>query len=335
MEIEDITFSPEKNKEWDEFVERSPGGTIYHSSHWKSLYNALAIPQQRMRIICCRHNVDGKIIGGCTFLEKERYGFRLAVNAIATQYAGFLLPPATGEKISDTITQHHRILSEIASYLSRRYHNVHLFCGPGLTDFRPLQQKGWLITPAYTYFLSLDDIEKLWQQFDGSVRRQIKKGENQGLQLCHTFNATSFVRLIDETFRRHHQRNPIPDGLVRLVIEDESFVDKRVLIGAEDKDGNLASGVIVLRDSKRAYYAFSATRTDVMGTGVHSWLLWEMFKHLNQQGIHQFDFLGGNIPSIARFKEKFNPELGIYFSTLHFGSYVLKALKWIRSLLKH
>ena len=287
-----------------------------------------------MRILCCRDKADGKIIGGCTFLEKQRYGFRLAVNAIATQYAGFLLPPATGEKISDTIYRHHRIMSTIADYLSRRYHNVHLFCSPGMMDFRPLQQKGWLISPAYTYFLRIDDIEELWKKFDGSVRRQIKKGEKQGLRLCTEFSAKSLVQLVDETFRRHHQRNPIPEGLISQVIENESFVDKRSLIGAVDSSGNLASGIIVFRDRRRAYYAFSATRSDAMGTGVHSWLLWEMFKNLNQQGIHQFDFLGGNIPSIARFKEKFNPELVIYYSTLYYGSNILRSLKWIRSLFK-
>jgi hypothetical protein len=137
--------------------------------------------------------------------------------------------------------------------------------------------------------------------------------------------------MIEETFQRHKQVNPIPSKLMSLMIEDKEFSSNRLQVGALDDSGNLACAIIVLHDSKRAYYSLASTRSDMVGSGIQSWLIWELFKILNSEGILEFDFLGANIPSIARFKEKFNTEPVVYYSALYRRSPALKILKSIRS----
>lgn len=334
MQVTEIDLASPGKEEWDSFVEQAPAGTIFHSSKWLALYNALNIPGQQQRVICCREQSEGKIIGGCTFLEKHRYGFRLAVNAIATQYAGFLLPPPTAEKLSATLTMQRLIFSALAQYLCQRFHQVWLFNAPGITDLRPLQQSRWLVSPAYTYFINTERLESFWEQIDGSIRRQIKKGEKSGFKLTDNFQASEFLGLLTESFRRHRATNPIPAEFVIQLLQSPALQENRLLIGAEDNAGQLASGIVVLYDRRRAYYVLAATRSDALGSGVHSWLIWELFQQLNRRGIFQFDFLGANIPSIARFKEKFNPQLVTYYCTIYWGSLLLRGLKWLKQLIQ-
>ncbi|MCX7765884.1 MAG: GNAT family N-acetyltransferase [Candidatus Sumerlaeia bacterium] len=334
MQVTEIDLASPARDEWDSFVDVAPAGTIFHSSKWLALYSSLNIQGERQRIICCRQQSEGKIIGGCTFLEKQRYGFRLAVNAIATQYAGFLLPPPTSEKLSSTLTKHHLIFSSLTQYLSQRFHQVWLFNAPGITDLRPLQQSRWLVSPAYTYFVNTERLESLWDQLDGSIRRQIKKGEKIGFRLTDHFQASEFLSLLTESFRRHNVSNPIPDEFIIQLLQSPTLQENRLLIGAEDNAGQLASAIVVLYDRKRAYYVLAATRSDILGSGVHSWLIWELFRELHRRGIFQFDFLGAIIPSIARFKEKFNPQLVTYYCTIYWGSLLLRGLKWLRQLIR-
>ncbi len=331
MEIVDITHSFDMHREWDDCVQSAPAGSVYHLSRWVTLYNSLKIPSQTMKILCCRRLSDGHIMGGCLLLEKERYGFRLAVNALATQYAGFILAPHGGNKLSDEVSRNNRILSLLMEHLRENYHQVYLYSGVGLNDLRVFRNAGWQVAPAYTYFVNLEDMSDLWDQLDGSLRRQIKKGERQGLQITKTLKATEFNQILDDTFARHNQNNPISHMLVSSLIEDDTWKANRFLLGAVDGSERLQSGIIALYDTKRAYYSFAATHSDVMGTGVHSWLIWELFKVLNAKGIHTFDFLGANIQSIARFKEHFNPEIKLYYSTTYWGSSLLRALKWFRA----
>ena len=333
MQIEELTTAA-AYEEWNSFLRSTPGGTIYHSSQWVEINNALAVPGQMMRIICCRSKTSGEIVGGCTFLDKRKYGFRLAVNPILTQYAGFVLSAPDASKLSDSITRNHYALSLMAAFLRKHFHEISLYSAPGVYDLRPLQQKKWLVSPAYTYFLKLDNTEFLWEQFDGSVRRQIKKGEKQGYDIITEMSESDIQPLIDATFHRRHQQNPISMRLVGHIIADQRLQEHRFIIAARDQAGKVVSAIIALVDDKRAYYTLSATIDSAVGSGVQSWLLWSLFTVLHDKGIREFDFLGANIPSIARFKEKFNPETIHYFSAIRRNSHSLRLLKAIRKVIK-
>ncbi len=334
MGIEETILLPEQIKEWDTFVENAPGGTVYHTSHWIRGYNSILPEGMTMKVLCCRSSSNNEIIGACTLMEKKRYGFRLAVNGIATQYAGFLFPPPPGEKISSTISRNHAALQELSAYLHRRYHETHLQSAPGVFDFRPLQHRGWEVAPAYTYYVDISEPQKTREAFDGSVRRQIKKAEKHEFNIVDTFSPGDFIALIEDTFRRQNQANPIPADLIRRVVGHEDFKEHRLLLGAIDLSGTLKAGIVALKDTRRAYYTFSATGSDMRGSGIQSLLLWELFNRLHDIGVTEFDFLGANIPSIARFKEKFNAEPKVYYSVFQRHSLILGVLKNVRQLIK-
>jgi hypothetical protein len=315
-------ISPSQYDEWDAFVAASLQGTVYHLSAWKRVMDGAT--SATMRLFGC---FDGeRLIGGCALTEKVQLGYRAALNALTTHYAGFILPPCESTKVSDVFSREHSIISAFARFLTRHYHQIYLFNPPGLKDLRPLLATGWKVSPCYTYILEIGDEERLWDALEGSVRRSIRKAEQERFELRTSVDAGQMAEIVEQTFARRSFRGVLSTLLVRALCESPELAPYRFTLSAWSGQSTMASAIVALLDNRSAYYALAATRSDYLNSGVHSLLIWELLKHLGKK-VRRFDFVGANIPSIARFKEGFNPRLETYFSVEKWTSSLFHCLK--------
>jgi hypothetical protein len=320
LQVQEI--SPTHYEEWDAFVSTSLQGTVYHLSAWK---RAMAGSSSgTMRLLGCFEGE--RLVGGCTLTEKRQLGYRAALNALTTHYAGFLLPPCESTKVSDVFSREHSILSTFAEFFTRHYHQIHLFNSPGLRDMRLFIGAGWKVSPCYTYVMELGDEERLWEALEGSVRRSIRKAEQERFEIRTSADAGQMVEIVSATFARRALHGLLAEPLVRALCVGSELTPHRFALSAWTGQGTMASAIVALLDSRSAYYALAATRAEYLNSGVHSLLIWELLKHLGKK-VRRFDFLGANIPSIARFKEGFNPKLETYFSVEKWTSIVFRCLK--------
>jgi hypothetical protein len=304
---------------WDDFVAGSPQGCLYHKSCWKQIIDA-GTPYT-MRLYGCFHG--GTLVGGCALTEKIQLGRHAGVNALTTPYAGFLLSPPSGTKISDQTSHEHAILSALVRFLEPRFHQITLYNSPGLADVRPLTQRGWSAVPCYTYVLDISEPRHVWEGMDGSVRQAIRKAMKQQFIIGISRDVEGFYNLLHKTFGRRRLPNLISRRLIEKVMESETLKDRRFLLTAQPRSGELASSILVLRDQTAAYYALAATDPAFYETGVHSLLIWELIQRLSPV-VGALDFVGANIASIARFKEGFNPQLKTYYCVEKWRSLLLK-----------
>lgn len=311
---------------WDDFVAASPQGCFYHTSCWKQIIDA-GTPYT-MRLYGCF--LGGTLVGGCALTEKVQLGRITAVNALTTPYAGFVLPPPSGTKISNQTSHEHAILSVLIRFLETRFHQITLYNSPGLADVRPLTQSGWSVYPCYTYVLDIREPAKVWDGMDGSVRQAIRKAVKQQFLIGTSTDVESFYGLLDKTLGRRRLPNLIPRRLLDTVMHAQSLKDHRLLLTVQPKSGGLASGILALWDRTTAYYALAATDPALYETGVHSLLIWEMIQRLSPV-VGALDFIGANIPSIARFKEGFNPQLKTHYCVEKWRSLLLK---WSKRLVR-
>ncbi len=311
---------------WDDFVAASPQGCFYHTSCWKQIIDTGT--EYTMRLYGCF--LGGTLVGGCTLTEKVQLGRHAAVNALTTPYAGFLLLPASGTKISDQTSHEHAILSALSRFLEARFHQITLYNSPGLADVRPLTQSGWSAVPCYTYVLDISEPRRVWERMDGSVRQAIRKAVKQQFHVGTSTDVDSFYSLLDKTLGRRRLPNLIPRRLLDTLMHTDSLKDRRFFLTAQPKSGGLASGILVLWDQTTAYYALAATDPALYGSGIHSLLIWELIQRLSPV-VGILDFVGANIPSIARFKEGFNPQLKTHYCVEKWRSLLLK---WSKRLVR-
>ncbi len=324
-------LEPHEFESWDRFVELSPQGTVYHSSAWAQAISQAYAPSRPVIWGC----FEGKmLVGGCVVLEREKFGLSTAVTPLLTPYAGFVLDLSQSEKFSDRASHAHMILTALGSLLGDNYAYVNLALAPHVEDIRPLQQLGFLISPRFTYYLNMRLLpEEHWNRFDGSARRLIRKAEKEPFELSARLPTEPAYRLFEETFRRRGEECPVSRELFEAILEHRALTPYRSIIAAWHED-QLAGYVVLLAFGQTLYYAIAAHAAEYLPLGVSSLLVWEIIRQYAGQQWLTFDFIGANIPTIARFKENFNPHLQLYFQVERYGLAALKIGKDLLSLIR-
>ena len=316
---------------WDEFVASSPHGTLFHTSVWKRVVDSAVAPARLVLAGC----FDGfMLVGGCVALDRERYGQHTAVTPLVTPYSGFLLENPLGEKLSDQTSRQFEVMMALTLWMQKEYPYQNLVNPPHLEDMRPLIQAGYRLTPRFTYLINLKlPAEEIWQRFDGSVRRQIKKAEREGFELSDEMDPGEGYALLESTFARRGEECPVPREMFEAVLCAEPLREYRQVMAAH-RGNRLASYVVALKFQRTLYYELAATHPDFLATGVSSLLIWELVKSHACEAWNFFDFVGANIPSVARFKEGFNPRLQMHFQAEYLGDPLIKLGKTVLDFLK-
>jgi len=321
----EILNSSMKGK-WDEFVEGSPQGTIYHKWTWKLVVDCVPYYSQKILGIF----KSEQIVGGVVWTEKKNWKFHSAANALATQYLGFLLSPSSSTKLSEIVSDQQEIINEGLNYLEKNYDEINLVLPVDFLEIRPFNQRNYSVIPQMTYYLNFENEGELWDRLDGSLRRQINKADTMGFSFEQNFSSNEFQSILKATFSRKSDQIIIPLEIITGAVEEESLKDNRYLFCAREKPGGkMIAGILILFDSKRCYYSLAGTDSDFLSTGVQPWLIWQTLKYLRSHKITTLDFIGANIPSIARFKEHFNPTPKLYFKVQKFPSktfYIIKKI---------
>ncbi|MDY6844912.1 MAG: peptidoglycan bridge formation glycyltransferase FemA/FemB family protein, partial [Thermodesulfobacteriota bacterium] len=69
---------------------------------------------------------------------------------------------------------------------------------------------------------------------------------------------------------------------------------------------------IIILDRKRAYYINGASKNEFRSLGASNLLQWEAIKTAKAKDIEQYDFVGSDIPRLAKFKKSFGGELTLH-----------------------
>lgn len=316
---------------WDAFVASSAQGTLFHTSVWKKVIDSIYAPASLLLLGCFE---GPALIGGCVALDRRRMGQRTAVTPLQTPYVGYLLDPVLGEKLSDQVSRQSETLSALAGWMSRSFQFQHLINAPHLEDARPLIQAGYQLSPRFTYVLNLKlPAEELWERFDGSVRRQIRKAERANFELSANFDLSQGYSLFEGTFTRRGGKCPVSWEFFQEIAGGETLAPWREIFCAHE-EGRLAGFVVLLKFESTLYYALASTDAEYLSKGVSSLLIWEIVRTFSNQEWSTLDFVGANIPSIARFKEGFNPKLLMHFQAEHYSSASLRIAKMLLNMIR-
>lgn len=322
---------PHEYDTWDEFVGRSPQGTLFHTSVWKRVIDSSS-EAGHLKLIGCFD--DFGLLGGCVLFERERFGHLTGVTPLLTPYVGILLDIDVGEKLSDRISRDTEVLDHLIRHLLDNYEYVNLINPPHLEDVRPLVQAGFQLVPRFTYYLNLRlPAEEHWARFDGSARRQIKKAQRENFDLLAHVHPAEGYELLTRTYARRGENCPVSKELFEAVVGHEGLREYREIIAAY-LNNQLIAYIVLLKFRQTLYYGIAATHSDYLSTGVSSLLIWEILQQYGNREWREFDFVGANIPSIARFKENFNPRLQMYFQMEYFGHAYLRLGKTLLERLR-
>jgi len=306
IEIRELKKS--EYKIWDELVESSPQGTIFHSSSWLSTYSELL--NKKLKIYGCFQ--DEQLVGGCSLFIRKLGPFKKALSTIRMiPYGGVILGDLQGK----SVRKREHFQRTIINVLCDKFNNngfdyIHLCNSPSFTDIRPFLWNGWEVGGVkYTYYLSLSNIES---NISRDVRVNIKKAVKNNIIIEKSDDISSFYELLLMTLLRQNEQIPVSKNFFENIIELLYEKEMGELWIARTPSDEVAAAEIVVFDNKRAYRWSAASHTELRKTGAAMLLQYTIAQKLKNK-FNEIDLVGANTPNIAEFKAAFNPKLIPYY----------------------
>ncbi|MEQ8819151.1 MAG: GNAT family N-acetyltransferase [Sumerlaeia bacterium] len=219
----------------------------------------------------------------------------------STAYSGPYLFPGRPESV----------LAHFLRELQRRYLAVRVVPSPfAELGANPREApSGWFAATSHTGVLDLSQgTGELWESFDKRARQRVRKAEKLGVTVAPGRCPDVFARL----YRTIYEHKELAFGIeerdvartVRLLAENGA-AEVWIARTAEDEP---AAGLVVGRDTGRAYFLLAGSHPELRKTDAMTLLWWTVLRELAAQRVGQVDLVGMDEEAVARFKRSFSPQ---------------------------
>lgn len=239
-----------------------------------------------------------QVVARMPYVMKTRLGFRLLVMPPLTQSLGPWIAPLQG-KYATRLSREHELLSRLIEQLPefdffrQSFHST-------FTNWLPFYWRDFSQTTRYTYVLpQIGDIQSLWANLRGNIRREIRKGERE-VRVRESYDIDALMKLCQLTFSRQGLEMPFAKAVVqRIVAACRARNCCRILIAA-DTAGQVHSGLLVVWHEQCAYYLLGGSDPALRTSGAASLLMWRAIQ-LASEVSRSFDFEGSMLQPVERF----------------------------------
>lgn len=265
-----------------------------------------------------------EVIGFLPYYIVVKHNFKLIVIPPLTPYQGIWLKYPDELKYTNQLS----FEKEAITTLIEKLPNVDDFRQkffPSFTNWLPFYWKGYNQTTRYTYIIEdLTDLDRIFDEFRGNIRREIKKAELV-LTIENTEKIEDLFQFLLDVFTEKSEKNLISKDLLTRIAEYCKKNNCGEILIAKDTDNQIHSVLFYVWDSESAYYLTGATNSNFKTTGSMSLLLWEAIKR-SKDRTKAFNFEGSMIESIERYFRAFGGKQIPYFE-IHKNNSIL--LRWL------
>jgi len=294
-------------KTWDEFVDNSPQGTLFHKSYW------LEASGRKFLVYGCFKG--GQLVAGIPVVCKSKFGVRYASHPQLTPYLGIVFKPDHDLKYVSRISDQKQISREISKRLKEDFSSIKISFAPFPVDLQPFIWEGFTANVSYTYLLSIDDLELVWKNMDKKRRNDIRRAEEDGIYVETSSNFNEIFSLVEKTLRR--QKGKVDRQIASKYNETLSERNQCKSLLAKNKRGDIIAGAYTVWDNKRAYYLLGGFDPEKSQRGASAIAVWEAIKFTKKElGLNEFDFEGSMIPEVEQFFREFGGKLTPRYSVI-------------------
>jgi hypothetical protein len=292
-----LTPTADRDADWNEAMDASFHATVFGDARY---LEAMAPPSRR-HVEHVRCDLDGEK-AGAALAVRQRGPLQDVALPLFTPYSGLLLPDfaeAAVHKGADA-------LSRTAETLESRYGKIRVHLPPSVSDVRGLQQRGWTVSPLYTYCL---DVTAGLDGWSSGARRKARKSAPEFDVGIESGAAPGIIELVHEGYTRNGGTPPGQANQLAAAVRSLEAAGLAECLTAR-KDENLEAGIVLLHGPKASYYWMAGSKPGPAMTV----LLAAAMDRLAERGASVFDLVGANTPRIAEFKRRLGAHLVQYWA---------------------
>ena len=221
--------------------------------------------------------------------------------------------PSAKRRTIDSRTE--RFIEGCLDWITDRFAPMYTtFTTAAVTDLRSFDWNGYDIDPEYTYVVDLNGSpESLLERFSADARRnvsdvpdriEIDRGDGDDVewivrQVAARYDEQDRPFGLDPTYvRRLYER--LPDGAIVPYV------------GRVDDEPK--GGILVLEWTDTRLRWLGGFKVDDVDVPVNDILDWQIMCDGIDRGMDRYDMVGAGVPSINRYKAKFNPRLETHYT---------------------
>lgn len=309
-ELEARLLTESEYNQWDQLVEQSKQGTIFHLSKWiTTTANSLHLDYAIIGVF-----KDSQLIGGCSFFIKNKFHiFKIGYTSVPLTFFGGLvmsLPKST--KVRESEQREHTIISSILEKIqTSNFFYLSLINSPDLIDIRPFKKQGWREHVYYTYIVSLEN--DIFKNLSSKVRTNIRKAQKLGITVKKEYNPDIYWELTKSTFGKQNMKVPYQKKHLFALMEMIRQNNLGEMWIARTPNGEPASADFIIWDNKQAHRWIAASDEQFKDTNATSLLIFEIFLDLQKKGFHDINMMSANMSNLKAFTTAFNPRLVQYY----------------------
>jgi hypothetical protein len=305
-------------EEWDNFVDSSDNGTIFHKREFLSYHPAGRFNDASFLIL-----KDNKILALYTAAIVEREGRKVLASHPGASYGSFVYNSNLNFKEAHAMVD---ILQEYASTL--KVNRIQLTPPPiiyqtkysNYIDFALVRNGFSYLKRDVSSIVQLDfKKDDLLSTYRAEARTAVKKSIKQGIEIVECENFKEYYEILKKNLKLRHNVSPA-HTLDELILLKKMFPAKIRLWGAFLKD-KLIAGVCNFSSNPKVVLAFYISHDeDYQEYRAVNLLFYEIMKRYKEEGFRFLDFgiFTVNMEpnwGLGRFKENFGAR-GIFRDTL-------------------
>jgi len=307
-------LSESDHKIWDDLVQNSDQGTVFHEFDWLKLMEKYT----DSKLILLTATYGDEIFAGIPLFLQESYAC-LIKRILSPPYptmVHYLGPIFNGYNHWKENIRQYRLScfqKKLDEYLQRiNPHSILIVTPPNMLDMRSLSQAGYLVMPKYTYVADVSDLKHVWKGFKKKLRSSIMKAEKNGLRIeeANLSGYNLVTHLLSDRIKEKGQRLEVSSEYLFEVYRTFHPKNLRVVIcGYEQED---LGGLVSTQHKDKVTIWLCATEKSPKFASPTDLLYWETIKWTNENGYRYCEILFAE--SQVEYKSKYNFGLVSYFS---------------------
>ncbi len=330
MAIEVTTFDPDDSAEaaeWNRYVERSPNTNPF--------FRAEALSLQAAATETTAHLLAGfkgqEAVGLFPIFAYRKGPLTAAFSPAPYSWSCYLGPAMVnmhGLKQRKVDSRTKRFIEGCLEWLAAELSPVYTQINTGeFADVRPFVWEGYDIQPRYTYVVDLEGTEDdILGRFSSDARRNVTNTADEAylIEEGDGFDVETVVDQVRTRYENQGEAFHLSPSFARRLYE--TLPDGSIRPYVCRIDGETMGGILVVESETTRYRWQGGVKPDLeTDVPINDLLDWHVMRDGLREGIERYDLVGAGVPSINRYKAKFNPRLQTQY-TITTGAFGLDLL---------
>ena len=238
----------------------------------------------------------GEIVASMPYFIKKEGMFKVITMPALTQTMGPYIKYPHRQKYYKRLSWEKELMTKLIEQLPK-FDSFNQSFHHSITNWLPFYWKGFNFPVRYTYVIeNIEDLELVYQSFDKSAKKNIKKAIKERISIIDSDNIKKFYEVNSITFKKQNVDIPYSFNFInRLYLNSKK--NNALIMKFAVKNDLIYSVMLAVFDNKNIYMLAGSSNRNIQTFGAEYYLYWEMIKEANLRGLN-FDFGGSMMENI-------------------------------------